>query len=830
MRRFNKNNFQKNSWALLAQDKEISNGLAEALHVPLPLAQVLINRGIKTAAEGKDFLEPEPAQLFSPFTMKDMGAAASIIWQAVREGSKITVYGDYDVDGIGATALLFTLLRRLGADVSYYIPDRLGDGYGLNEHTVTRLVKEQVSLLVTVDCGISDREIVTFAREQGLQVVITDHHLPPAELPPAAAIVNPRQVDCDYPYKDLCGAGVAFKLGQALMMQQERENKEFTIESTSDPWFGMEEYLDLVTLATVADMVPLLGENRVLVSHGLRRMAKALRPGLAALCEAAAAGEKITTETISFVIAPRLNAAGRLGDASRALKLLMAENMEKARPLATELHEENKRRQQIEADILTEATKMAEEMPANEGDFLLLAAPGWPQGVIGIVASRLMELYEKPVILISLTENVGKGSGRSGDDFNLTAALKKCTPLLLAFGGHHCAAGLTVLEENIPQLRQELNALARKWRGEGEPVPSFYVDALLMPQQISAELVQEIERLGPFGFGNPRPLFYGRKWLLKHKREVGRGQRHLQLGLSRDGCYFPAIFFDGKAKLPELQPLRELDVFFALSLNTWRGQDTLQLELYGGNLSDEYIEGRFSLLDRRKAGRKLDYLRELARKGEKCLVFVNTLSRMRKLEQQLGRDNQFSFTHQGQFSREGMPPDNLVLYDLPLQVEKLKGLLQSIAQVNKLKIHLIYGPEDWQDNLRLLTATIPSLCALEQVFHALQEIAAADDSASHNEALFRLKGKLPFSPTTSLLEKCLLIMKETACLKLDNGKIEFAPLFREDYCTLLGTLATAEQYQWARRKWQEAFHWQKFLLEAEGEEILNFFCEGAKDS
>ncbi len=825
MRRFNKYNFQKNSWALCTQDKKLSTGLAEALHVTLPLAQVLINRGIKTAAEGKNFLDPEPAQLFSPFIMKDMDAATLIIWQAVQGGSKIAVYGDYDVDGIGATALLYTLLHRLGADVSYYIPDRLGDGYGLNEHAVTCMVKEQISLLVTVDCGISDKEIVNFAREQGLQVVITDHHLPPAVLPPADAIVNPRQAECAYPFKDLCGTGVAFKLGQALMMQ--RDSVAFTVEG--DPWFGMEEYLDLVTLATVADMVPLLGENRILVSHGLRRMAKAPRPGLATLCEVAAAGEKITTETISFLIAPRLNAAGRLGDASRALNLLMAESMEEAGPLAMELHEENKRRQQIEADILSEAMKLAEEMPENEGDFLLLAAPGWAQGVIGIVASRLLEQYERPVILISIAEGVGKGSGRSGEDFNITAALKECAPLLLAFGGHHCAAGLAVPGENIPKLRRALNILARQWRKEGKPGPSFYVDTLLIPQQISAELVQEIERLAPFGLGNPRPLFYGKKWLLEHKREVGRGQRHLQLGLSRDGCYFPAIFFDGKARLPEMQPLRELDVFFTLTLNAWRGQDTLQLELYGGNCSDEYIDGSFSLLDHRKVGRKLDYLRQLARGGEKSLVFVNTLSRMRKLEQQLGRDNNFFFTHQGQFSRDSMPLHNLVLYDLPLQVEKLKGLLQSIW-TNKLKVHLIYGPEDWQDNLRLLTATIPSLCSLEQVVHALQEIAAAEGSASLNETLVRLKGKLSFSPTTSLLKKCLLIMKETACLKLDNGKIEFVPRFWEDYCTLLGTLSTADQYQWARQKWEETFYWQKYLLEAAGEEILNFFCEGAKDS
>jgi single-stranded-DNA-specific exonuclease len=422
LRRFSANNgSHQKTWAFFPQDKETNIRLAEALQIPLPLAQVLLNRGIKTAAEGKIFLAPDPKQLYSPFAMKDMEAATTIIWQAVREGRRIAVYGDYDVDGIGATALLFTLLRRLGADVVYYIPDRLAEGYGLHEQTIARLAKEGVSLLVTVDCGISDSSAVAFAREQGLQVVITDHHLPPAELPPAAAIVNPRREDCSYPFKDLCGAGVAFKLGQALL-ELEQSNR-----AQKDPWAGMESFLDLVTLATVADMVPLLGENRVLVTHGLRRMEFALRPGLAALCEAAAGG-KITAETISFIIAPRLNAAGRLGDATRALELLLAENMEDARPLAGELHEENKRRQQVEANILKEASKMAGEMAENEGDFLLLAAPDWPQGVIGIVASRLLEQYQRPVMLISLAGGQGKGSGRSGEDFNLNAALTECAP------------------------------------------------------------------------------------------------------------------------------------------------------------------------------------------------------------------------------------------------------------------------------------------------------------------------------------------------------------------------------------------------------------------
>ncbi|HAP32753.1 MAG TPA: single-stranded-DNA-specific exonuclease RecJ, partial [Firmicutes bacterium] len=338
----------------------------------------------------------------------------------------------------------------------------------------------------------------------------------------------------------------------------------------ADPWLGMADYLDLVTLATVADMVPLLGENRVLVTYGLRRMNANLRPGLTALYELVAAGKMLTSETIAFLLAPRLNAAGRLGDPSRALRLLLAEQMEDARVLAAELHGENSRRQTLETKILAEAVKMAGAMPDEEKNVLLLAAPSWPHGVIGIVASRLLELYNRPVILISLEQGQGKGSGRSGEDFDLNAALKECAHLLLAYGGHHSAAGLTVQEEKIPLLRRELNRLARRKQAEAEPAYAFFVDAPLQAQQITAELVRGMERLEPFGNGNPRPLFFSHKWLLERKREVGRGQRHIQLELYRDGCHFPAISFNGKAKLPDLQPLRELDIFFALAFDSWR--------------------------------------------------------------------------------------------------------------------------------------------------------------------------------------------------------------------------------------------------------------------
>lgn len=824
MKGFNSKKSFQGSWALYPQDKIISVELAEALQISLPLAQVMVNRGIKTVAEGDIFLAPKPEHLCSPFAMKDMEAAAEIIGQAVEKGRRIAVYGDYDVDGIGATALLLALLSSLGAEVTYYIPDRLTEGYGLSENRLVLMQEEGVSLLLTVDCGISDYREIAFARDLGMDVVITDHHLPPAELPPANAVINPRRPDCTYPFKELCGAGVAFKLGQALLEQQKKQSPDHAAATNKEPWSGMEEYLDLVTLATVADMVPLLGENRILVSYGLQRMEARLRPGLAAICEVAAAGEKITTETISFLIAPRLNAAGRLGDASRALRLLLAETMEEAHPLALELHEENSRRQQAETKILSAAVELAESMPQEARDFLLLAAADWPQGVIGIVASRLMEQYNCPVMLVSLADGQGKGSGRSGEDFNLTAALKECEHLLLAFGGHRCAAGLTVQEENIPTLRQELNELVRRWRREREALPSFNVDALLLPDQITADLVRELERLEPFGFGNPRPVFLGEKWFVEKKRPVGKGRQHLQLGLSNEGLFFPAIFFNGKAKLPDLHILRMLDVLFAPKFNSWQGRDTLQLELFAGKFSDACMENNISIVDHRGLGRKLDYLKEIAGHTNGYIVFVNTRGTISFLEAQLGKSNNYCFSHQGQYQvKSGVKPNHLVLYDLPLHAEKLKALLDHCLLSDDLTVHLLYGAEDWQYNLKLLTATIPSLSALEQVMHALREIAGTGGDLYYKDALNDLRGRLAIAPTLNLLEKCLQIMEEAACLELDNGKIKIENDQHNDCCKLLGKMKSVEQYNWARKKWEETLRWQKYFLEAPQKDLLDFF-------
>ena len=383
-------------WQLSPQESEKCALLSREFKIPLPVAQILLNRGISSVEEGEAFLHPDLTQLYSPFSMQDMDRAVEIIFSSLRQGKRIAVYGDYDVDGITATALLFSLLQGLGGDVVFYLPCRLQEGYGLNCGALDFLQSQGVSLLITVDCGISNVAEISYACKLGLEVIVTDHHQPGEVLPAASAVLNPWRRDCSYPFQALCGVGVAFKMEQAL------------------------------------------------------------RPGLQAIRAAAGVKNKrLTTEEIAFIIAPRLNAAGRMGDAARALHLLLEEEKEKASQMAQELQKENSRRQALELKIFKEACTLVTESPPEKvgRSFLLLAREDWHPGVLGIVASRMVERFNLPVILMALENGIGQGSGRSCGDFDLAAALKQCSALLLGFGGHRQAAGLKVAEECIPLLR-----------------------------------------------------------------------------------------------------------------------------------------------------------------------------------------------------------------------------------------------------------------------------------------------------------------------------------------------------------------------------------------
>lgn len=808
-------------WKLLPQESEKSNRLAQKFKIPLPVAQVLLNRGISSVEEGKAFLYPDLTQLYSPFLMQDMGRAVEIILAALRLGKRIAVYGDYDVDGITATALLSSILRLLGGDVVFYLPDRLQEGYGLNCGALDFLQSQGISLLITVDCGISNVAEINYALGLGLEVVVTDHHRPGDVLPAAGALLNPWRKDCSYPFAALCGAGIAFKLGEALCS---RLGKKEII------W----DYLDLVALGTVADLVPLRGENRILVVHGLRLMGKMLRPGLRAI--RAAAGMKndiLTAEEIAFVIAPRLNAAGRMGDATRALDLLLEEKEENAFQMARELQKENSRRQALELKIFKEACSLVVAGPPEKvgRNFLLLASADWHPGVLGIVASRMVERFNLPVILLALEAGIGRGSGRSCGGFDLTAALKRCSALLLGFGGHQQAAGLTVSGEYIPLLREKMDGLAGDFYGEQGPVSTLNLDAQLEPEEITPELVSALQLLEPFGHENPSPLFLGKNWLLENKREVGKNGQHLQLGVQKKGRSFAGISFNGKTRLPQLILQREIDLAFSVSFDLWKGNNALQLEVLDCIYADLFVgKNSLNLVDRRGFKKKLPYIKDLWRQGKGILIFVNTSGRLQQLQKVFSGVPGISFTHQGAWPAEGFTetPGHLVLYDLPLDETKLKVILTRLAgagaEGKTLHIHLLYDYHDYLENFKLLRATVPHLSSLEQIYFYLQRGMESRKSINREQVLGKLLGTLPFPVTRHLLRKSMDIFAEA--LYLEPGEQQILSLRQvHDYCSLLGNLAATRAFRQERDKWKNTLTWQQFLLASEGAKILNLLSD-----
>ncbi|NLJ33179.1 MAG: single-stranded-DNA-specific exonuclease RecJ [Firmicutes bacterium] len=556
-------------WRLGEGEPSARKLLAQEVGISPIVAQVLLNRGITTPQEARDFLSAPLTSIHDPFLMKDMDKAVARLKHAILAQEPILIYGDYDVDGMSATALLLIFLRKLGAKVRYYIPRRLEEGYGLNKALLRRASAEGFKLIFTVDCGIAALEEVVVGREYGLDFIITDHHEPLGELPPATAVLNPKREDCSYPFPDLAGVGVAFKVVQALGSAQ---------AYSGDKWWR--EYLDLVALGTIADVVPLRGENRILVKYGLEALQDSERVGIRALLEVAGlAGRELKPGHIGFYLGPRLNACGRLGRADGGVQLLVTNNKGRARELAQGMERENRRRQEIERTILAQArAQVEEEVDLARERVIVLGAPAWHPGVIGIVASRLVELYYRPTLLISLQEGEGRGSARSIPGFHMFKALGRCDDLLLEFGGHAQAAGFSLLEDKLAALRRRLNEVAYEWLREEELHPVQPIDMAVKMKDLDFALVNSLEALAPFGMGNPQPVFACHQAELAACREVGREGAHLKLRVRQEGYELDGIGF----RLGDLTPVlkehgREVDLAFALERNQWRGRTSLQL-------------------------------------------------------------------------------------------------------------------------------------------------------------------------------------------------------------------------------------------------------------
>ena len=540
----------------------------ELAGMPPLAAAVLCARGINTPELAESFLCDSVDRLHDPFLLRDMDRAAARIRQALEAGEVMCVYGDYDVDGITATCLLTEFLQEQGGRVISYIPDRTEEGYGLNPSAIRRLKEQQVSLIITVDCGITADQEVEFARSLNMDVVITDHHQCKEHLPAAVAVVDPRRPDCPYPFKELAGVGVALKVALALTPAHRREGV-------------LRRCGELAAIGTVADVMRLTDENRILVRMGLEQLANTRRPGLQALLREAGceAGKVPSTVTIGYGLAPRINAAGRMEQARVALDMLLTRDPRQGHRLAAQLCELNRERQAIELAIFEECSDYLSRHPQLSGPAIVLAGEGWHQGVVGIVASRLSEKYACPTFMICLDHGKGKGSCRSFGGFNLFASLDTCAHLLEGYGGHELAAGFTILEENIPAFREAMCALVSGY-SQGMPmVASLDVDAEIDScQLLSVQQVSALSSLEPFGSGNPKPVFLLRSVSVLSCSDVGSG-RHLKMKVRRDGVTLDAIFFAANSAACGVSAGDRLDLVFTPQINEYRGNRTVQLQL-----------------------------------------------------------------------------------------------------------------------------------------------------------------------------------------------------------------------------------------------------------
>lgn len=559
-------------WKICTSHQGKVQELSGELNIHPLITQVLFNRGIKEKGSIHKFLYPSLKDLHSPFHMKDMDKAVDRITKAVLNRERIVIYGDYDADGVTSTTLLLDFLQELGGNVSYYIPNRLEEGHGLNREALDQIAQSGTRLIITVDCGITNIQEIAYATTLGMDTIITDHHETPVDLPPALAILNPKQPGCTFPFKELAGVGVVFNLIIALRARL----REMGFWKNA-PVPNLKNYLDLVALGTVADMVPLVDENRIFVKMGLTFLTKGLRPGIAALKNVSGLEIKeIEASDVGFKLAPRINAGGRIGVANDGVELLISRDRDTAQPFAERLNQNNHQRQRIEEQILSDVLKHIDtDSDLLQRKSLVLASSKWHPGVIGIVASRLVEQYWRPVILISITEGVGKGSGRSIKEFNLYQGLKSCRHLLEGFGGHKYAAGMTLLEDNITEFYRFFEAAAKESLQDRELYPKIEIDSMVNLDDLTETFTEHLCSLPPFGIANPEPVFCASGFKVMEAQVVG--EKHLKFKVFQDTIPFEVIGFNMGHYHPSLSS--SIQIAFVPQVNMWQGKRSLQLKL-----------------------------------------------------------------------------------------------------------------------------------------------------------------------------------------------------------------------------------------------------------
>ncbi len=561
----------KTIWKLKAPSPHAAT-LSASSGLSLLEAEILIHRGILDPRDVASFLLPRLANLLDPYLLKDMQQAIDLIVSAMERHEPITIYGDFDADGLTATALLFNFFSSLDVPVHTYIPNRLTEGYGLHVKAVERIARRGPGLIITVDCGVSNNQEIAFAANLGLKVVVTDHHQVSDAFTPLCPVVNPQRADCSFPFKYLTGVGLAFFLAVALRAAL-RERGEFTTRPEPD----LKDYLDLVALGTVADMAPLLDQNRLLVKAGLDRIRTTQWPGIEAISELAGIPlDNLTAQDLAFRIAPRFNASGRLGDADIALTALTTRHLGRAKELAKQLDRINGERQRLEREVMDEIeARLTPVADLASRRALVITGAGWHRGILGIIASRLLEKYQRPVLVLDVEDGIAMGSGRSIPGFNLYKALRELAPLLERFGGHQHAAGLALKVSNLETLRQEFEKLAREELSEEDLVHSVDVDTEVSLQDLDLETIRRLTSFSPFGPGNQEPLFYAGPCDVVESRVLG--ERHLKMKVRQGGTVLDTIGFGLAENHSALRG--PIHFIFTPEIDRWQGREKLQLRM-----------------------------------------------------------------------------------------------------------------------------------------------------------------------------------------------------------------------------------------------------------
>jgi len=664
----------KTRWQLADCDEQLAAELAAQTGLAPLVSKLLVIRGINTPDKVHNFLQPGPERFHDPFLLDGMEKSVHRIRLAIERKEAICIYGDYDADGVSSTSLMFHLLKQLGAVFDYYVPNRFTEGYGLNNEALSRLQQDGFRLIITVDTGISAVEQVEHAKRLGLDVIVTDHHEPPAVLPDAYAVVNPKKPACSYPFDMLAGVGVAFKLGHALL---------------GEPPLHL---VDLAAVGTIADLVPLVDENRILAKLGLSRLNRTESIGLKALIRVSGLSDtEISAGHVGFALGPRLNAGGRLETAEAAVKLLTTDDQAEAEACAKTLDDLNRERQELVQNITQEAAEIVrqQDLLANS-QVLVLAREGWNVGVVGIVASRLVEMFYRPTLVLGIDPETGmaKGSARSIAGFDMYEALTSCRDLLPHYGGHTMAAGMTLPVENLAPLRDRLNAFAREHLSPEDYIPLTHVDVEMEMDNISLEAVSQLEQLAPYGMGNPTPLILLRDVQATGIRVIGRDENHLKCTLVGQGSSLDAIGFQWAHVTRHVTPKANYEVVGELSVNEWNGIRKPQL------IIRDLAVNHQQLFDWRGCRDKIEKWKELV--GElDCLTVTFRPENGDLLTEHAGENRQALNQIWPAWAESGEWPahrGSVILYDLPRRRAELQRVLPLLHQAER--IYCLYGDPD----------------------------------------------------------------------------------------------------------------------------------------